>query len=149
MFKPLSIPAFKDLRNAGYVIILVKKGWEARPWSSCPHNVYFRIATDQEKIFTCYVSVENGFGKTMTISNVEPTSLIKGETSLVDAYLRIAIEGMIEHAQNLSMGRLVLMSPLTLAIDHMLDLGFRFTGRCKQGEQGSQGYFILGDKKDA
>jgi len=127
MFKTLSPTAIEEMDKLGDINISIKSGWEEQgDWQAKPAHVVYWIGYTSEDIFTCYYSRES---RTLQITNIEPTSLIGNQKALVDAYLYIAIKGIIGMAEKIRVKRLIIDSFLPPTADHLLDLGFHVTSK--------------------
>jgi len=128
------------MSSRGHISITVKKGWEnVITWSSTPGFISYRLGVNTEHIFSCYITRGE---KTVQLSNIEPTELIASQKSLVDAYIYVALKGVISLAGNIGAKRLVLDSSIPAIANHMLDMGFNVTPR---GTSGSRGCKLLED----
>ena len=104
-----------------------RPGWELQGgWSSKPAFILYWIGYESERIVSCYWSRE---GKTTQITQIEPDSLIIDNKALIDAYLYVALKGLILEADKSRMKRLIVDSYIPSIVDHMLDLGFSITAK--------------------
>lgn len=127
MFKSLAPSVFKEMSEAGAIVITIKRGWEdAGDWSAKPCFINYCIGNSMERVFSCYISYSN---KAAQVTDIKPTDLISSQKSLVDAYLHIAIVGVERYIRAMRMRRLVVDSSLPCMVDHLLDLGFEITRR--------------------
>jgi len=141
MYKSLSPYVVREMDERGHILLTTKAGWENN-WCAMPSHISYNIGTESEHIFRCYFSQQMG---AIQITNVEATDLISDNKALVDAYMYIAIKGMVDFAGTFKVKRLVFDSFIPAAADHMLDLGFYITAKGLDG--GSRGYKILGKLK--
>ncbi len=124
MYQALPDSILEKMRDEGRVDVKIKKGWEtAGPssWQSIPHDISYGYGDYQEKVFTCYISVD---GNTAQITNIEPTEIIKDKRKLVDAYMYVVIYGLIGYCKVIGKKRLIIDSWEPSVIDHMVDHGF-------------------------
>lgn len=141
MFKALPPAVLEEMLEAGEILLTVKAAWEgASVWSAVPNFISYCIGTERTHIFTCYCLRE---GVTLQLTNMEPTKLISGEKPLVDAYMYVALKGLIEFANSLGIERLIIDSYVPSAADYMLDLGFYITPKGTFSSGGVRGYKIL------
>ena len=125
MYKTLSPETLKEMEERGHIMVSFKEGWETcSPWSSKPAYLYYCLGSERERIFTCYISTADA---TTQITNLEATKVISGEKALVDAYMYVALKGLIRFARNNQSRRLVIDSYISATADYMLDMGFRIT----------------------
>ena len=140
MYKSFSASVLKQMEERAEIMVTVKEGWTSiTKWSSTPGFISYCLGVNREQIFSCYITREESI---FQISCVEPTELIKGQKSLVDAYIYVALRGLIKFANNMGVRQLVFDSYIPAAADHMLDMGFVLTPR---GIPGSRGCKILED----
>jgi hypothetical protein len=123
MFQALSQKTIEEMDSIGHILITVKSGWEtAGTWSSQPHNISYCLGGhSKEHIFTCYILKESA---TVQVTSIEATELISDKKCLVDAYLVLALKGLMDYAKYICCDRLIVDSWIPSIIDHMLDLGF-------------------------
>ena len=123
MYQALSPKVLEEMSEVGMAVITVKEGWEGvGNWSSKPSWISYCLGHHtQEHIFSCYVTKEN---RVLQVSNIEATELIADKKCLVDAYLMVALLGLIDHGRMVGCKMLVIDTWLGCAIDHMLDLKF-------------------------
>jgi len=127
MFKALSPSVIDEMVEAGNITVTIKPGWEDQGhWLAKPANIVYILGYNEEAIFTCYYQRS---GSTLQITNVEPAKLIGDRKSLVDAYLYVALKGLVDMANSIKLKRLVIDSYIPALADHMLDLGFNVTAR--------------------
>ncbi len=137
MYKAFSPSVLKEMMERGNVLLTVKPGWEgSTPWNPCPSFISYCIGTNREHIFTCYSSQES---TVMQITNIEATKLISDKKSLVDAYMYVALKGLLDIAEDKEVKRLIIDSFISSAADHMLDLGFYITPKGAFSSTGSRG----------
>ena len=135
MYKSLSKSVLEEMTERGNTVVTIKAGWEmSSAWMSIPGYITYCLGGNREHIFRCYVSREHN---TIQITNVEATKLISDKKSLVDAYMYVALKGVVKFAENLRAKRLIFDSYIPAAADHMIDLGFRITSKGLSG--GSRG----------
>lgn len=135
MYKSLSPSVLEEMTKRGSAVITVKGGWETTSaWVSIPGFITYCLGDNREHIFRCYMSRETN---TIQITNVEATKLIADKKSLVDAYMYVALKGVIKFAESMRVKRLIFDSYIPSAADHMIDLGFRITSKGLSG--GSRG----------
>jgi hypothetical protein len=131
------------MNEVGAVSITIAKGWEnAGSWSSIPAFIAYWLGPESEHIFSCYYTRGR---KTLQLTDLEATGLIKDKKALVDAYLYVAIKGIINNAKTMGLQRLIIDSYIPSVVDHMLDLGFRITPKSAFGAAGGRGCKILED----
>lgn len=141
MYKSFSPKILEEMKERGDILVTIKRGWEdTGGWDAKPSFISYTIGHDREHIFRCYFMRENDV---VQISDVEPTELISGKKALVDAYMYITLNGLIEFANSLGAKRLIFDSFVPAAADHMLDLGFNVTSKGISG--GSRGCKSLKD----
>ena len=122
MYKQLKLSAVKELEESGLIVLTIKDGWEhSGVRQALPYNINYQIGVDSERIFSCYVHM---YGETIEVTNIEPTSIISDHKNLVDAYLGIAIQGVIDYAESMGRSRIIVSSCITSAPEHMADKGF-------------------------
>jgi len=121
------------MEELGHIIITAKNGWE-NVWNMQPSFISYNIDIASERIFSCYYSKS---GNQVQITNLEALKLISDDKAMVDAYLFLAIKGLIRFTNNIGAKRLVVDSFIPAAADHMLDLGFYVV--CKGLSNGSRG----------
>ena len=127
MYKAFGPAVLAEMEERGNILITVKPGWEAGgDWISKPSFISYCIGTNREHIFTCYISQES---KAVQISNMEATKLISDKKALVDAYVYVALKGLVGFARSLDARRLLVDSFIPAAADYMLDLGFYVTSK--------------------
>jgi len=137
MYRALSPSVLEEMTERGNILLTIKPGWEqGTPWTASPSFVSYCIGTNQEHIFTCYSSREN---TVMQVTNMEATKLISDKKSLVDAYMYVALKGLIDLAKDREVKRLIVDSFIPSAADHMLDLGFYITPKGAFSCGGSRG----------
>lgn len=127
MYKQLSSTAVKELEESGCIILTIKAGWE--PGSvrqALPYNINYQIGVDLERIFRCYLHI---YEETVEVTNVEPAPMISDQENLVDAYLGIAIQGIVKYAKSLSKSHVVISSRIPSAAEHLADKGFTLVPR--------------------
>jgi len=141
MYKALSPAVVREMGERGEIIVTVKSGWEqSGGWVAKPGFISYCLATTQERIFSCYITYE---GDTIQITNLEPTELIAGQKQLVDAYMHVAICGIIKHGLMLRFKRLIVDSHIPAITDHLLDLGFFITAKGAFSGSGARGFKLL------
>lgn len=141
MYKSFSPGVLKEMKNRGEIIITIRPGWEnAAQWSYIPGFISYCIGQNREHIFSCYISKDT---ETVQLTNIVPTKLINENKSLIDAYMYVAIKGLMELTEGMGAKRLVIDSLLPAAADHMLDAGFSVTPK---GPVGTRGCKTLKDK---
>jgi hypothetical protein len=127
MYKAFSPTVLAEMEDRGNILITVKPGWEGGgDWISKPSYISYCIGTEREHIFTCYLSHES---KAVQVSNMEATGLISDNKALVDAYMCIALKGLVVFAKSLNARRLLVDSFIPATADYMLDLGFYVTSK--------------------
>jgi len=127
MYKAISSSIIKEMLDAGDTYVSIKKGWEhSSGWSAKPSYIIYALGPERERIFSCYFFRERD---TIQITNLEATKLISDQKALVDAYMYIALVGLIEFSKNLGVKRLIVDSYIPSIADHMLDLGFQITAK--------------------
>lgn len=137
MYKAFSPSVLKEMEEHGNILITVKSGWEqTNKWSAKPSYVSYCIGAKREHIFSCYMSQETN---TIQITNMKATRLISDKKALIDAYMYIALKGLIEFARDTGVERLIVDSPISAAADYMLDLGFYVMPKGKFSTSGSRG----------
>lgn len=137
MYKAFSPSVLKEMTERGNILLTIKPGWEqATPWNASPSFISYCMGTNREHIFTCYFSQES---TVMQVTNIEATKLISDKKSLVDAYMYVALKGLVELAENKKVQRLIVDSFISAAADHMLDLGFYITPKGAFSSTGSRG----------
>ena len=137
MYRALSPSVLEEMAGRGNILLTIKHGWEHQtPWTATPSFISYCIGTTREHIFICYSSRES---TVMQISNIEATELISDEKSLVDAYMYVALKGLINLAESSRVKRLIVDSFIPSTADHMLDLGFYITPRGSFSGAGSRG----------
>ena len=135
MYKSLSASVLKEMTERGNTTITIKAGWEtSSAWVSIPGFITYCLGGNLEHIFRCYMSREHD---SIQITNVEPTELIADKKALVDAYMYVALKGVVKFAEDMRVKRLIFDSYVPAAADHMIDLGFRITSKGLSG--GSRG----------
>lgn len=135
MYKAFAPSVVKELEERGNIIVTIKSGWEQDDggWLCKPCFVTYCIGSALEHIFSSYLSNEMN---TVQFANIEATEVISGNKPLVDAYMYVALKGLIEFAKNLKKKRLVIDSYIPAVADHMLDLGFYITPKTGAGARG-------------
>jgi len=127
MYRAFSPTVLKEMEDRGNILVTVKPGWEGGgEWISKPSFISYCIGTGREHIFTCYLSQES---KSIQISNMEATKLISDKKALVDAYMYVALKGLVKFARSLNARRLLVDSFIPATADYMLDLGFYVTSK--------------------
>jgi len=127
MYKALSPSVLEEMEERGDIVVTIKNGWDQGVrWSTKPHNISYCIGTSLERIFTCYISKESA---TVQITNIEPTKLISANKGLIDAYMYVALKGLMKFAKELNTRRLIIDSYIPASADYMLDLGFSVTSK--------------------
>lgn len=122
MYKALSPSVLKEMTDDGLVFLTIQSGWEpSSPWSAKPHHICYQLGTDHEHIFSCYYMLS---GRTVRITNIKAAKIISKERALIDAYMYIALKGLIRIAKEMGAVKLVVDSQIPSIADHMLDLGF-------------------------
>ncbi len=137
MYKQLKQSAIKELEESGFVILTIKEGWKhGSVRSSLPYNINYQIGIDSERIFRCYVHI---YGETIEVTDIEPAPIISGHKNLVDAYLGITVQGIIDYAKSLSRSRIIISSCIPSTSEHLAGKGFTlvpkgsFPARVTQG----------------
>lgn len=139
MYKSLSPAVLREMEERGNVTLTTKPGWE-QAWTMVPSFVSYNIGTQRERIFKCYLSINTG---AIQITDIEPTAVINKNKALIDAYMYLAVKGLIRYAISLKARQLVLDSYAPSIADHMLDLGFKVT--CRGESLGARGCKSLGE----
>jgi len=121
MYKSFSPSVLKEMEKRGHIQITAKNGWE-QVWSAQPSFISYCIGNTYERIFSCYYS---GYDDQIQITSIEAMDLISKNKGLIDAYMYLAIKGIIRLANNIGVKYVVVDSFISSAADHMLDLGFR------------------------
>lgn len=139
MFKTVAPSVLKELSDAGEILLTIKPGWEmAGSWSSKPSHIYYCLGTNRERIFDCYFNHDKN---AVQVTNIEAAKLIKGQKSLIDAYMHVALKGLLDLAISLKSKRLIVDSYIPSVADHMFDLGFNVTSKGLQS--GARGCKLL------
>jgi len=127
MYKAFGPAVLAEMEERGNILITVKPGWEGGgDWISKPSYISYCMGTNREHIFTCYLSQES---KSIQIANMEATKLISDRKGLVDAYVYVALKGLVKFAKSLNASRLLVDSFIPATADYMLDLGFYVTSK--------------------
>ena len=127
MYKAFSPSVLAEMEDRGNILITVKPGWEGGgEWIAKPSFISYCIGVEREHIFTCYLSQET---KAIQVSNMEATKLISDNKALVDAYMYVALKGLVEFATSQDARRLLVDSFIPASADYMLDLGFYVTSK--------------------
>jgi hypothetical protein len=123
MFKTFGSDVIDEMVESGSISISIKEGWEiANRWNSTPAFITYCMGMGfVERVFSCYYTVE---GNTLQVDNIEATEIIANRKALVDAYLYVALKGLIEFAQSRGHKRLVVDSHIPYIIDHLIELKF-------------------------
>jgi hypothetical protein len=122
MYKSLSSSILKEMLDRGRITVTIKTGWEtACSWASMPSYITYCLGGRREHIFSFYLTRGPN---TIQMINVESTKLISDKKPLVDAYMYVALRGVIDFAKSLKAKRFIFDSYIPSAADHMLDLGF-------------------------
>ena len=131
MYKAFAPEIIKKMEENGSIVITIKPGWEhVGNWACAPSNISYWLGSQRERIFTCYLSRESS---TVQITNVAATRLIADKKGLVDAYMYLALKGMIEFAKTAGVKRLIVDSFIPALADHMLDQEFHITPKGLSG----------------
>lgn len=137
MYKTLAPSVIKEMEECGNIVLTIKPGWEqGNLWSARPSYISYCMGTRHEHIFTCYMSQG---GETIQLTNMAPTELISNNKALIDAYMHIALKGLIGYAKTQGIKRLIIDSFTSSAADHMLGLGFYVTSKGTFNSSGSRG----------
>jgi hypothetical protein len=141
MFKQLSPSVTEELKGDGRVVLTVKGGWEtATMINSIPYKINLYIRTNVEHMFNCYLQ---DYSSTLLISNITPAPAIAAQKSIIDSYLYIAINGLIQFAKMRDKNRVIVDTTIKCAADHLPHYGFKLFSETTDNTNSIQGILSL------
>jgi len=144
MYREIEKSQAVGLAEAIEIKFVVKSGWEGSVtnlWSSIPCHLIGVMGFEQQILFNCYHSSYDG---NMDITNLVPSEwLDKQEKGLIDFYLKMAIEAILEYAKTNITNRLLISTEIPSAFEHFIDLGFMIVPKNPYSPFSAQGYINL------
>lgn len=141
MFKQLSQSVVEKLRNDSRVVLTIKKGWETSTTiNSIPYKINLYMGTDVEHMFDCYLLE---YGSTLLISNITPAYSIGTQKNIIDSYLYLAIDGLIQFAKMSKKDRVIVSTTIKCAADHLPHYGFKLIYETNDNTNSIQGFLLL------
>lgn len=124
MIQIMSLEEQKELENAGEIIISVKNGWSAAPWSPTPYSIYYSWGYhEREIIFECYLTYNYS---TLTVTNITESKWLKEQNDLplTDFLACLTVRALKEHARLLNKDIICADTKISLFVDHFINEGF-------------------------